>query len=456
MYLLFLALISNILIGCATNKEPTSQYAQNEFNTESYQVVLSKALNLTESLTNFNNIPQIELSPADFAILMRSDISFNQANYADAAPLLVMLSNKYKDPRIIYKSILALNNLLKTKDQQLELKNMINLLYQVEPNSNLVKLLEIKQNLKEDNVIAAELNLDELIKSDPDNARTIFIFLSGDLVDLGKIDESWIQYIITKYGQFPEAHLLASVAYAINNNKQQLNEQIFYIKTTYPTWEVPYYFLSAIFMKTQAWDNITGMFDIVTKYPPELSMLLQNVYVISLLKTNGSAQAQIYLQQTLTKLPSSNNEDIRGNIYLNMAMLELYKQNYTIGLDYLKQAESNGHILNGTTSMLIGAIYDYKANYTEAMLYYKKINEQNVLLSYLSRLSIIQDYLALNDIIAVNLELDKLAKLNKLDDKGTILLKSAFYIDADQYKQSYELLVKNIKHYCAKRPLILI
>ena len=447
LHLIFVMLAINLLWGCATNKTSSIQAMPDGFSTESYQAILIQSLSLTDSLANFDNIPNVELEPSDFSVLMQADMNFNQGNYGDAAQLYVILANKYKDPRIIYKSITSLNKLAKNQAQQDELHNMINLLAQNAPNSDLVHLLEIKQNLKSDNISQAKTDLDDLMKNNSDNPRVLLLFLSTDLLDLGKIDESWLEYVTTKYGEYPEAHLLVSVGYAINNNVPQLDTQVKYLKTTYPHWEIPYFVLSAIFVKTQSWDKITNVFGIVTKTPPELSMVLQNVYVIALLKTKQLDRANVYLKQRLAQLPKQDSDDMRGNIYLNMAVLQLESQDYNLSLNYLKQAESYGHILNGTVPMLIGAIYDYKSNYNDALVYYKKIGDQNPLLSQVARLAIIQDYFTLGNSSMVNAELDKLTRLNKLDNKQAILLKSAFYLDAEEYQQSYDILAKNLKQY---------
>ena len=448
VYLAFLILVSNILWSCATtNQSLSAKYSASEFSNENYQIIFDQASNLSDSLANFESVPQVELDPADFSVLMQADINFNQADYKDAAPAYIMLSKKYQDPRIIYKAISSLNYFIVDKDQEQALAEMIALLETAAPNSSITKLLDIRQSLKSDNIAKANADIDFIIKANPDKIRIILFFVSSNISGLSNINEAWATDILRKYGNYPEAHLLASIIYASNDNTQQVDSQVAYIRNTYPNWEMPYLMLSSIYVKAENWNDIVNMLNVVTKNSPELSIMLQNVYIIALIKNKQPEKAQAYLQQRLNNLSAESEDNaMRGNIYLNMAILQLDKQNYTAGIDYLKLAESNGRQLNGSVPLLIGAIYDYQENYLNALQYYNKISD-NALLAQISKLAIIRDYLTLNDFVAVNKAVDQLASDNKFDARKSILLKSAFYIDAAKYQQAYEILSKNLKTY---------
>jgi len=172
------------LFACSTTN---ITYNPKEFDTVNYQKNVENAVDAADILNDFDDakIPQANLDAADFSNLVQADIYFNQGDYLKAYNYYKQLSVKYKDPRIIYKTIVCLEHFSSNKEQIAELNSMVDLFIKVSPDSQLAKLFQVKVALNQNDLSLAEDNLDALMGKHPQNGRAILLFVSslltGDL-----------------------------------------------------------------------------------------------------------------------------------------------------------------------------------------------------------------------------------------------------------------------------------
>ncbi|MBP9743009.1 MAG: hypothetical protein KBD37_06600, partial [Burkholderiales bacterium] len=195
--------------ACTSTNAP--QYNPKEFDTANYQKNVDNAIDAADLLSDFDqtNIPVVNVNADDIANLVQGNIYYNQGDYNRAYPFYNNLALKYKDPRIIYKAIICLEHVSVTPEQMQSLNNLINLFIQTDPQSRIAHLFQIRLAINNQEIGAAESNLDVLMQENESNGRIILLFISS-VVSNDVTQDSYTtlnefaNYVIAKYSSYPE------------------------------------------------------------------------------------------------------------------------------------------------------------------------------------------------------------------------------------------------------------
>jgi uncharacterized protein HemY len=518
-----------LLFGCAgctsVNQNSINQniYDSKEFETENYQKNIDEATDIAMLFNNMdvtqndtmnisdttdgsgitdtahnhaaNNIAQTAanlaiLNSQDLAMLLQADFYFNQDDYVRAAPLYEKLSYKYKAPKIIYMAIICIGRLSPTQSQMMALNRLINMFIQSAPQSQLATLFKIRVGINTNNIKLAETNLDKLINKNINKARAIILFVSSmistDVTDVSADNtqtvSQFINYVESKYGEYPESHLLTVVGNAAIANTNELRITLHKIYYQYPTWKVPLYWsigVLALHKNNYAIVDIVGdalgqngsknqnnssnrnqldnhgqnVQNTITgshgQYTLAEYLVLQNIYIAALLNTRQDVQAKSYLlmqlniEKSAKNNPEKNNQSAMNNILLNLGIIETKLGNYVDAVMWLKQVILLEPSQSDLVSLLIATIYDYQGQYNDAILYATKVNHDKYLIS-IAHVLLLNDYYALRDMQMVDSLLVKIATNQKLNKVQMVLLKAAYYNERENYQKSYDLLSSNI------------
>ncbi|MBP9742080.1 MAG: tetratricopeptide repeat protein, partial [Burkholderiales bacterium] len=237
---------------------------------------------------------------------------------------------------------------------------------------------------------------------------------------------------------YPEAHMVAMLAYAVSNNRENLDQQIGFIATNYPNWMIPLYWSSDLLIRNKHFTTLTKILQpIVEVANPD--KILQNLYVAALLNLQQIQPAKAYLTVQLT---TGNNHN---NVLINLSLVELQLVAYPEALTYLNQVQLNDTSLANVITLLKGVIYDYTGQNSNAIAQYQLVNNGPLLA--ISNIMLLTAYLNNGNYAAVNTMLDKLAHDEKLNDEQTVLFKSGYYLGEGKYKWGYELLKSKLALY---------
>ncbi|HLX53402.1 MAG TPA: hypothetical protein VKR58_05660, partial [Aquella sp.] len=438
----------SITIGLFACSNTSVTYNPKEFDTANYQSNVENAVDATDMLKDFDNskIPQANLEPADFSNLVQADIYFNQGDYVKAYNYFKQLSIKYKDPRIIYKAIICLEHFSTTKEQIAALDSMLDLFIKVNPESQLAKLFQIKVALNQNNVSLAEDNLDELMKKNPKNGRAILLFVSSLLT--GGVNNassetltSFGDYVANNYRVYPESNLVSAINYASANNADSLAARLDLIQNKFPNWEIPAIWSIGILSRAGNESEVIPILDANLKNNKNPAVILQNMYVGSLIKTKQLGKAQDY-----TNFSIQNNLN-KDNALVNMGLIKFLQNDYTGAITNFSTANPENKAITGAVKSVIGGVYDFQGKHDQAIKYYQDAASLNQFLVMPANIIILNNYVAMGDRANVNKALDNFAKAEKLDARKTILFKAGFYSDVHWYDDAYKLLANNYKQY---------
>lgn len=441
----FVIIISVFLFSCSSDKY---SYNSNEFATNNYQKNVDNAVDAPDMLDDLSNgkTSNSTLNTADLSKLVQADFFYNQAEYVKAYPLYKDLAIKYNESKIIYKAIVCLDHFEVTSTQIKESDQLIDLLIKVEPNSKLSKLFQIKQALQHGDLKLAEGNLDSLINSDQNINRSIFLFLSTVFSDTN-IKYSSIElkqfaaYTFDNYkDKYPEASLMAVLAYANISDIEDLNTTLDYIGTNYPTWKIPLYWSLNVLLKKNELPNVIKISHDRLKSNNKIDTALQNIYIAALINNKDLKTANTYLN---LELNNKNND--KQNILISLGIIAAKSDKYTQSINYFKQALSSHGLRGDVLRMSIGTMLDYQGKPESAIIYYQQITNSTIL--PLQQILLLNDYATVKDYNLVNTLLDKMTANLKMTNKNIILLKSTYYASMNDYNQAYNVLLPSLKLY---------
>lgn len=434
---------ASFVSACTTTSVP--KYNPKEFDTENYQKNVDNAVDATDLLSDFDKskIPAATLEASDVSNLVQADLYYNQGSYANAYSLYSGLAYKYKDPRIIYKAIICLEHVGNTQTQAKELNGLIGLFIQVDPNSNIAKLFQIKQALNNNDVDLAEKNLDQLMSDNDGKGRVIFLFISSMISNdlnpnANKSMSKFADYVASEYPAYPEAHLCSILAYSVANDEEGLSKQINRVHKYYPNWYIPFYWSSDILVRQKHSDTLIKVLEpLVTESNPD--KVLQNIYVAALIGINQMDKAKSYLQ---SQIDSIN----RDNVLINLGIVAVKSNDSTGAISYFNQAKIEDKVLYDVVTLVKASIYDNQNQTALAIKNYQQITNTQYL-SSIANIMLLNDYLAQNNLTAVNALLNKLALEGKMNEKQTILFKSGYYMSESRFDIAYNLVQSKLSLY---------
>ncbi len=432
--------LSAFIWGCTSSSVPI--YSGSEFKTENYQKNVDNALSGIDLLSDFElsktTIKQI--SSDDISNLVQGDLYYNQSDYVKAFPFYNQMSLKYKDPRIIYKAIMCLGHLNSTPEQVKNMNDLVQLLIQSAPNSKVAKLFQIKIALNNNDINLAKQNLNELINKNPNNTREVLLFISSiistDISNYSSLND-FALYIEKNYGGYPEAHLVAILAYSVTNNEDLLSKQINYINANYKQWSIPLYLSLDILVRQKHIDTLIKILEPIVVIPNP-NKTLQSLYVAALLNSSQNDKAKNYLNSQL-------NGERHNDALLDLGILYSKNKDYSNALIYFNQVTESELQLVTALALLKGSIYDYQGNTNLAIKEYKQVQIGSLVA--ISQIMLLNAYLTLGDYQQINILLDKYATKNKLNELKTILLKSSYYFGEGKYSIAYDMLKSKLSLY---------
>ena len=441
--LLVILFFTSFVFACTTTSVP--KYNPKEFDTENYQKNVDNAVDATDILSDFDKskIPVATLETSDVSNLVQADLYYNQGSYANAYTLYSGLAYKYKDPRIIYKAIICLEHIGNTQVQAKELNGLIGLFIQVDPNSNIAKLFQIKQALNNNDADLAEKNLDQLISDNDGKGRVIFLFISSILSNdlnpnANQSLSKFANYVASEYPAYPEAHLCAILAYSTANDQEGLSKQINRVHKYYPNWYIPFYWSSDILVRHKHSDTLIKVLEpLVTE--PDPDRILQNIYVAALIGVNQMDNAKSYLQSQI-------NSVNRDNVLINLGIVAAKSNDYAGAISYFNQAKISDKVLYDVVTLVKASIYDNQNQTALAIKNYQQIINTQYL-SAIADVMLLNAYLTQNNLSAVNTLLNKLAVEGKMNEKQTILFKSGYYMSEGKFDIAYALVQSKLSLY---------
>ena len=434
--------LSAFIFGCSSSSNPV--YNSTEFQTENYQKNIESVSNNNDLLTNFDQskIPTVQLAPSDISSLVQADLYYNQGEYNKAFPFYDQIAQKYKDPRVIYKAIICLEHLNTSPEQTKKMNELVNLFIQTDANSTLAKVYQIKLALNSNDLNLAKINLDELIKNKKNNPRMILLLLSSTIsTDINEAGypslQKFASYVDDKYANYPEAHLLETVAYSITNNKELLSKQVNYINKTYPTWSIPLYWSLDILARKQHIDTLISILEpIVNIANPDRTLF--SVYIASLINSGQANKAYTYLNSQL-------DGTRRNDALIDLGIIFAKSSSYESALNVFNQVHESEPQLLSVLALVKGSIYDYQGNTNQAISEYKQVKTGQIVA--ISQIMLLNSYLSLGQYKQIDAILDGYARDNKFDEEKTILLKSGYYAGEEKYSIAYGLLKTKLSKY---------
>ncbi len=438
---LLILFLNAFILGCTSSSVPI--YNSSEFKAENYQKNIDNTLNTSDLFSDFeqSKIVSKQISPQDISNLVQGDLYYNQGDYVKAFPFYNQMSLKYKDPRVIYKAIICLEHLNNTPEQTKVLNDLVQLFVQSAPNSKLAKLFQIKIALNNNSINLAKQNIDELIKKNPNSTREILLLttsiISADISNYSSLDE-FALYVENNYARYPEAHLLAILAYSVTNNEGLLSKQINYINKNYKEWSIPLYWSMDILVHQKHIDTLIKILEPIVVVPnPDRS--LQSLYIAALINSSQNDKAKNYLNSQL-------KSKRRNDALLDLGILYAKNNDYINALTYFNQVTESSTQLLSVLALVKGSIYDYQGNASLAIEQYKRVQISSPLVA-ISQIMLLNAYLDRGDYQNINSLLDEYAKNNKLDDVKTLLLKSSYYFGEGKYDIAYDTLKGKLFRY---------
>lgn len=442
-----------LLFACAT----VPKYNPKEFDTVNYEINVENAIDTADLLKDFEqNKILSNISAEDLSKLVQADLYFNQGDYVHASDGFNSLAIKYKDPYTIYKAIISLEHIITSAAQIHQLNELINLFISVSPNSNLTKLFNIPIALNSNNYLIAENNLDYLMKNNPDNGRAILLFLSSTVSKGFKIENKnnlmkFADYVVKTYKSYPEAHLLAVIGYAVLNSEIKLNEELNFIYKRYPNWNIPLYWVAGILLKNNNILAVKVLENRIKNQQRKIEPLLQNMYISALINFNQLDKANSYLLSQL----NSPEVVYKNNVLLNLGIINTKMRNFKEAANYLIEIKLNDNNIQSLINLLIASIFDYSNDEINAIKYYNMANLSNPYLKRVISIMLLNDYMNLKKYDEVNSLLNKAALENNLNERDTILLKSAYYISMEQFELAYNLFHSSSLKYIKDKDFLL-
>lgn len=439
---LLILLLSFFILGCTSASVPP--YNPQEFETSNYQKNVDNAVDAADLLSDFDQskIPSSNIDTADISNLVQADLYYNQGEYGKAFGFYNTLALKYKDPRIIYKAIICLEHVSITPEQTKSLNDLVTLFIQTDPNSKLAKLFQIKMAINNHNLTIAENNLDDLMQNNASNGRVILLFISSmisnDITESSyRTLDKFASYVAKKYADYPEAHLVAILAYSVSNNSDSLSTQVKVIHTNYPNWTIPLYWSLDILVRHKHIDTLIKVLEPIVA-TSGTDKVLQNVYVAALMNSSQKDKAVMYLNSQLNGIN-------RDNALLDLGVLYAKNNEYDKSLSYFNQANVKESALNEVLALVKGSIYDYQNKTDMAIAQYKLVTQPPLV--SITNIMLLNAFLTQGNYQMVDTMLNKFAKDAKMNEEQTILFKSSYYLGEGKYQIGYDLIKSKLNIY---------
>lgn len=440
------------LASCASDH---LQYSQDQFTTLNYQKNIANSIDYADNFIDFDdaNIPKANLEPRDLSALIQADVAFNQGDYLKAAPVYYYLSERYRDPRLIYKGIICYEHFSVAPHDTARLNQLINLLVKTAPDSKLALLFSIRPNVENGNLDAAKDSLKTVIKSNPNKARAILLFLTTIITnDYDRKDsqnlEKFAEFVADKYSDYPESLLFSVVSYSITTNSSALLGSLDKINTYYPSWEVPVYWSAGILMKDEHLSLLMDMLNHEIGRYQNPSATLQNLYIAALIRTGSLNQANNYIESSLRQTPHS------GSLMVNSAIVNYKLGNINAAITSLLKARQNNAMLDGVTDFSLASLYDYSHKYESAIQFYKLSATQSPILTPSADLATFRAYVNLGQYQKADQFLDGISKTLRLTDKDALITKITLYTSLGKYDIAYKLTEDKIKMYSNDKVMV--
>lgn len=438
-------MISAGVYGCASTST-----SQSQLETSNYEKNVVSSIEEVDAFAKFDqkDFPAATLEADDMSKLLQADVAFNQGIYAAAADNYYALAMKYKDPRIIYKGILCYQHAENGNADTAKLTDLVNLLVSVAPNSNVAKLYSIPSNLSQNNYDAAITNLHSLIDSNPSKAPAILLFITTMLSSNNypfSSNETVIKfanYVVSKYGQYPESLLLSSIAYTDIGDATKLSQVMTQINKQFPTWELPVYWNAGLLVNKNNLTLLSSLInqEMIERKTPSANM--QNLYVAVLLKLNRLSDANNYIES------SADYTNKAGNMLVNKAVVDYKLGDNSSATMLLKQAESHDYNLNGAVDFALGGLSLVANDKPAAVTYFKSASTTNPALYSLAGVGLLRTYLAESNYAAVDDYIESMAKVSgKLHQREIVYAKLSIYSQLQEYNYAYKIASQNNKLY---------
>lgn len=432
------------LYGCASTANPP-----NKFATDNYQQQVVSSVDYVDGFANFEsqNFPEASLEAADMTKLMQADMAFNQGLYQLAAPMYYDLAMHYKDPRIIYKGIVAYQNSDAIRSDSTKLDSLVTLLISVAPTSNIAKLYAIPDSLDNGSYDEAVKNLDSLIAVNKAHAGDLFLFVTTLLsthnyAHGGANMEKFGDYVADKYAKYPEALLLASITYNNVGNSDKLLATLNKINNKYPTWEFPIFWNAGLLANANNTDLLAKMLqqDMANRKNPSDNM--ENLYVSVFIKLNQLEQAQQYITS------SPDYHSAHGNMLVNSAVIDYKLGNSESAIKQLERAQSGGYDLNGTVNFALGALNANNGKPQVAVEYFESAASANPNIASIAGVGIINSYLLESNFAGIDSYIESIANLSgKAAPRDILISKLSIYTQLRQFDYGYNVAKQDAKAY---------
>jgi tetratricopeptide (TPR) repeat protein len=443
--LISIFIAAGIISACSSSTPP---YSQQQFATENYQENVMNAIEYADNFVDFdqNQLPKASLEADDLATLLKADLAFNQGNYAVAAEGYYLLSNKYNDPRIIYKAIVSYEHSSNSQQSLDRLSELVNRLVKVAPDSNVAHLFGIRIALEQNNLDLAKSDLKKVIKVDPTKTRSVLLFLSTIISNNvnPETEDSLVKfakYVANKYSAYPEANLFALVAYSITEQEPELLATLTKTNREYPNWEVPVFWSAGILAKENNFPLLLTMMqhEIATLAKP--SPTLVNLYIATLIRTGNLDAANQYIESAQKLTPTN------GNLLVDSAIVNFKLAKTSRAIDALQTALSNNYSLDGTVNLALGSLYDSLSQSESAISNYHAAASTNPILEPAANVGMLRSYIRQGNYSAANSFIDTMSKAGKLNAHDSAILKLSIYTELGNYSEAYKIAAKDIKRY---------
>lgn len=439
-------MIATGLYGCASSATNKTHMATNN-----YQQHVVDSMDYMDNFADFDekDFPKATLDTQDFSALLQAEVAYNQGSYDAAAKVYYDLANKYKDPRIVYKAIVCYQHVSTMGQDFTKLNQLIDMLVKIAPNSDIAKLYSIQNDLNTGDFDHAVTTLDTLIKQHKDHGRDVLLFVTTLLSTHNyPLNQATISkfgdYVLDKYSKYPEAYLLASVAYSDTNNQEKLLAVIDKVQHKYPTWEFPVFWNAGILVNSGNNALLGALIDqeITTRKNPSQNM--QNLYVSVLIKLNRIADAEKYVDN------SASYKSSTPNMLVNKAVIDYKQGKLDAAMSELQQAKKQGYNLDGAVDFAIGGIYSVQDKKDQALPFFKTAASSNPSLAPLSGVGVIRAYIAESNFAASDSYIESMAfgsNIAKASKKDLVTAKLTLYTQLQQYDYAYKLASQNSSLY---------
>lgn len=426
-----------------------SGYAESSFTTENYQTNVMSSIEYINNISTFDEskYPQAQVSSDDFTKLMEADLAFNQGSYAIAANNYNELAKKYDDPRLILKAINSYQHNLVTTNDYENLNSLIKLLTVKAPQSSAAQLYSVTLNLYSSRISAAIDNINDLIKTNKSQARTVLLAIATQVSEKNypiSADDfnKFADKISNKFDEYPEGLLLASICYSNSGNLAKLNSTMTEIYKKYPTWDMPIFWNAGILANNNNVNILDGFIQQQMKERQNASMGLQNLYVTVLMKVGKLNDASQYI------INSTAYKTGEPAMLVNKAVIDYKQGNNDIAQSELQSALNKKYDLNGAVEFALGSISLLNNDYNTAIAYFKTSTTDNPKLYSLSGVGLLNAYVAQKNYAAIDKYIESSASLSgKPDERKLLINRLAIYAQLQQYDYAYKIADKYKKKY---------